>query len=144
MDHETALDDILGFVSSHWNLQTAALLGSAVKIVYEEAGDPSPRDQTEPWGRLTVTLANARQATFGAIGNRRFERMGLVTMQLFVPKARGVTVNARLAKIATDSMEGKSSPLGVWFRNVRATELGPEGPWYRTNVVADFVYDDIK
>lgn len=144
MDYETARDEILQMVTDYWDAQTEAQLGATAPIVYEEVGSPDPRYREVPWMRLIVRHTNGRQATLGGIGFRRFEKTGLVQCQIFAPKSKGVTTTDRLAKIATDSLEGKSSPGGVWFRNVRATELGPEGPWFRTNVVAEFVYDDIK
>jgi hypothetical protein len=41
-----------------------------------------------------------------------------------------------------DVFQGKSTPGGVWFRDVRLLETDAEGHWSQVNVVADFTYDE--
>jgi hypothetical protein len=67
-----------------------------------------------------------------------------VTVQVFVPNGQGVTLADRLCKIAAEAFEGRHTPGGVWFRNVRMREVGPDGPWVQHNVVAEFTYDELK
>jgi hypothetical protein len=154
LTYEQARDEILTAHKVPWDALTTAVLAVAVApaagyvptVVYDGVEPADVRAHGLAWTRLTVrhTPAGAGQRTLGETGNRRFARAGLVTAQVFVPKGRGVTLADRLCKIAADAFEGQHTPGGVWFRNVRMNEVGPDGPWVQHNVVAEFVYDELK
>lgn len=145
MDLETAIDEMLSLVNKHWSSETPAVNdGDVAELVFDETGNPKSKKHDAPWARVTVRHNDGQQRSMGTRGNRRFERSGQVIIQVFAPKSEGVTLRSKLGKIAIDSLEGNSTPGGVWFRNVRAQELGPDGAWSRVNVVADFSYDEIK
>lgn len=122
--------------------------GGVPHVVWEgaqEADKKGPRTD-RPWARVTVAHNVAPQRTFGEPGNRRFERLGLITVQLFVPLGMEDTVALAeaLGTIARDAFEGRTTPGGVWFRNARLQEVGPDGPWWQLNIVTDFSYEELK
>lgn len=98
------------------------------------------------WARLSLVHATGSQTSFGAIGNRRFERRGILMFQLFTPvqSGQGLSSSESLATIARNAWEGLSSPNGVWFRNIRVQDIGIDGPWWNTNVLGSFLYDEVK
>lgn len=100
--------------------------------------------QDKPWFRVVVRHTDSDQSSLGEANNRRFNRVGLVSVQVFTPAgARGLTLADQLGKMAVDAFEGKEAD-GVWFRNVRLQEIGPDGPWFQYNVTASFTYDQTK
>jgi hypothetical protein len=77
-------------------------------------------------------------------GRRRWERTGLVTVQIFVPAGEGLSEAYSLAKTVADAYEGTTTASGVWFRNVRVNEVGADGAWFQVNALIEFIYDEIK
>lgn len=85
------------------------------------------------------------QQTLGSVGNRRFRRFGIITVQIFTLGDQGLSTADVFAKVALDAFEGNSTaPTEIHFRNSRINEVGEDGPWFQTNVIVDFDYDEIK
>ncbi len=146
LDIEDARDLILGLFKDYMedNVLQITLADDYPSVYYEnlESGELPPKD--EPWFRLTVRHLEGDQSTLGGVGARRFSKTGLVTVQVFVPAgARGQTLADKLGKMTVDAFEGKEAG-GVWFRRVKLNEIGPEGPWFQTNVTAEFTYEQTK
>lgn len=117
---------------------------SSIPVVQWEDQEPTePADPSKSWARVTVKHGPSAQRSLGD-GLRRFERTGLVIVQAFSPRdARGCETSLALATVAKNAFEGKSTQ-GIWFRNCRAAEVGPDKGWYQSNAIAEFNYDDVK
>ncbi len=120
--------DTTGFIALYENLEGAKpitqVAHAKVTVRYGKGGQ--------------VSLAN------GA-GNKRFERNGILTVQIFIPNGQGLSQGYTLGKTVTDAFEGKStSPGNVWFRNVHLKPIGPDGEWYQLNAIVEFLYDEVK
>lgn len=132
-----ANDDILTLFKTAWDTTGHLAL-------YENIEGAKPKAQS-PWARLTVRHGPSAQASLaGGTGARRWERQGIITVQIFIPNGQGLSEGYSLGKIVADAFEGKASPLQVWFRNVRVNEIGPSGEWYQFNAIIEFTYDEIK
>ena len=132
-----ARDDMLKMISDAW-------LPTGKPILYEDRGGTPPKEGTA-WARVTIRHNRGDQETLSnPFGSRLFRRDGLVFVQIFTPVGNGLEQADALAKIALDAYEGKSSQNGVWFRNVRYREVGPDGNWYQVNVIAEFEYSEAK
>lgn len=106
-------------------------------------------DPAQPWAWITILHGPSFQDTLGpdAAGGRSFQRTGTVTIQIFAPLSRGqgLTQAEALAIIARNAFEGRTAGSGeIWFRNVAIQEVGADGAWFQVNVVADFLYDELK
>lgn len=155
--YEQARDDILGVFHTAWSALTPALNGGLMLPVRwpgrEVEGAPDP---DKAFAELFLTLTpGGRQALSGANGQRRFERVGLLTVRIKTPIADGqsLSLSHQLAKIVTDAYEGKDTPAGVWFRNVRVQEIGAptdgslvqrDSERYQINVYVEFIYSEVK
>jgi len=143
---DVARDEILGRFKTQWDADTPAVNGTVIPTIFYEGintlGD-QPHDAA--WAQIFIRHNDAFQRTLGPAGSRRFTKLGIVTVQIFVPLETGVglTLMEALAKIAEDAFEGKTTINNIWFRNVRIIEVGVEGPWYQANVLADFEYDSL-
>ena len=132
-----AINEIQDIFKSAWDATGHA-------AVYENV-DGSQPSTTAPWARVTVRHVSGGQASLANhVGVRRWYRLGIVTVQVFVPMGEGLSEAYTLSKIISDAYEGAATPSGVWFRNVRINEVGPDGEWYQFNVSADFTYDELR
>jgi hypothetical protein len=119
---------------------------SASRVKYDNVGKSSlPPDGNLPWARVVLRHTSSDQASLsGEVGTRRFQRNGLLTIQIFVPPGKGLAESVDIPKIIQDAYEGVRTTDGVWFKNVTLNEIGPDGDFYQHNVVAAFEYDEIK
>jgi hypothetical protein len=137
-----ARDQILGHFKTLWDAALTSASISDITIYYD---DVLPANLPDTYARVTLRHNIASQKSMGETGNRRFERLGLLMVQLFTPSGEGQVLSDRLVQIVVDIFEGKKvSDSGVWFRNVRWVEVGPEAAWFQVNVIIEFEYDTIK
>lgn len=140
--YEEAVDDISAIFKTAWDT-------TGFPVDYENIADAEdntfPPDPSTPWARLTIRHSTGRQASLsGADGTKRYDRGGFLTVQVFVPAGEGLARAYQLGKVVTDAYEGTASTRGVWFRNARVNEIGPDGDWLQVNVLVDFNYDEVK
>lgn len=134
-----ARDDLLSAVSTAW--------GATGPVDYEDQPNTVqiPPDGAIPWIRVTIRHTTGRQATLSnAIGARRFRRFGVILVQVFSPLGSSMRDPETHTNLIVNALEGITTENGVITRNVRINEIGSEGIWFQTNVVADFEYDQIK
>lgn len=123
-----------------------ALKGHNANFIILAADDDSvkaPKTKI-PWAEVGVYHVTGRQATMGMVNNRTFRRYGYVEIRIHTPEGDGFTMGDTLGIIVHDALEGETTPGGVIFRDVRATEDGKSGSFSVTTVTADFEYDQIK
>lgn len=140
--------------------QTAWLadaLSDGVPVLYEgkKATVPTDAESGEPvdapsWARVSLRhntdQTGGTQASAGgdANGTRVYDREGVVSVQIFTTPGKGLRLADNLGSIAQKAFQGKTtSPGGIWFRHVRIVEVGASGDWYQTNVLAEFVYQEV-
>lgn len=123
--------------------------GCPVRLIWQGKPDDRPPKRPEDlgrqraWARVTIQhLTGGDDAVSSASGRRRYNRQGIVTIQLFTPNAHGRELADELAPPLEQSLQGKSTQGGVWFREVVSSEIGEDGPWMQTNITATFEYDE--
>lgn len=105
------------------------------------SSDDSP---AKPWARVVLRHLQGEQGTLaGALGRQRYDRRGLLTVQWFGVTGRGLDEIDAQVRIIENTVQGRTTLGGVWFRNVRSQEIGEDGPWFQTNVLAEFEYDEV-
>lgn len=140
LTYAQAYDELLTQITEAW--KTA---NPTYALQYDDLGTPQTPKTETPWARVTIRHNRGEQETLAnALGNRLFMRDGLITVQVFTPSGKGLTRAYELAKVAADAFEGRATPGGVWFKNVRLREIGPDGNWFQVNVIADFEYNEAK
>lgn len=134
-----ARDQILALGTTAWQAHNDYPL-----LFDDSASEEIPKTST-PWARMTIRHESGEQDTLSnPLGNKLFSRRGVLIVQLFTPRGKGLQSADTLAKVFMDAYEGKSTSGGVWFRNARYREIGPDGNWYQTNVTLDFEYTELK
>lgn len=146
MDHEQASDLILATFRDAWDANAPAVTGGEVpEVEWPGVTYPDPKSrEPKPWARIVVRHTSGDQRSFGEDGNRRFDRQGIVSVQVFTPVAeRGLTLGQRLGKVALDAFEGRGID-GVYFRRAALREAGQTAHWDQVNITAEFTYDVLK
>jgi len=137
--YEQARDDIFTLIKAAWD-PTGYLISWP-----DDSNKALPPAAQTPWARVQLFHGSGLQQTLsGETGARRFNRGGVLIVQVFAPRGDGLSRAYQLAKIVADGVEGRATPRQVWFRNVRITEVGPDGNFSQVNVLADFTYDEVK
>jgi hypothetical protein len=136
LTHKEAIDVMLGMFKTVWD-------GTGWVALYPNVAGDIPTG-TDPWARVNIQHTDEEQASLsGGLGTSRYMREGGLAVQVFTRTGEGLSTGHSLAKIVQDAFEGQTSS-GIWFRNVRVNEIGPDGDWYQINVLIDFIYDEIK
>lgn len=140
-----ARDEMLAAVKAVADDLIDTVTGDPVPVIYDDVPDEIEKaDPPIAWVRATVAHQTGNQATLaGSSGVRRYTRTGLLTVQIFTPTGDGLSVADEYATAFQSALQGKSTPNGVWFRDVTAQEAGIDGPWFQTNVVGTFEYDEV-
>lgn len=134
-------DAIAAMFKAAWEADTVS---DDIEVRYDDRAVELP-DSDVAWVRLNIQHSLGQQTTLGGENGRRFTRSGVVTVQVFTPVGEGLVLNDALSKIAHEIFEGGSTAQGsLLFRNVTTREIGVDGAWFQTNVVAEFEYDVVR
>lgn len=135
-----ARDAIYRHVVAAWLAQEPPI----PELRYEDVPAETPADNVS-WARLIVRHTTEPQVALGSPGQRRFRAFGTVIVEIRAPVNDGLKTVDRVGDVALRALQGARTGLDhVTFMNVRKNEIGPEGPWYRMNVLADFDYDTVR
>lgn len=133
MNIEEARDEMLGHAT--------AALPDGFPIAYSDQRPEAALTGTASWARITVKHVDGKQRGFGGDGTRRFENIGILCIEIFTPVGTGHLAGDRLAQDAKRYIEDVRSSQ-VWYRNIRAADVGADGGYQKINIYADFEYDD--
>ena len=115
-------------------------------VIWDDTQKSKPHGQgpnTPTWARVSVRHIFGEQSSLSDdAGVRRYTKRGIVTVQLFTPTGGLVSADS-ISDTIENAFRGVSTPNGVWFRNPRSNEIGVDGPWFQTNIIAEFEYDQV-
>lgn len=132
MNREEAKDIMMSHVA-------AALPG--VVILWPDIPQQIPTG--EQWVRPVIRHATGGQASLAnQNGIRMFRHAGVLMIQCFTPVGDGTLSSDKLVQALLDYFEtNRLSP--IWYRNIRAMEIGKDGAAEQVNFLAEFQYDNI-
>lgn len=113
-----------------------------VTVIWPDKDGKPPTGQV-PWARVTIKHATGGQSSLSdQNGLQRHTYTGTLYVQLFTPKNGG-----NLSEMLSDSLllslrHFRNDTL--WFRDMRAIEVGRDGDFFQVNVLTTFTYDDIR
>lgn len=128
-----AKDTILKAFATSWDSALCPYVGDNEDLTNPKA----------PWARIVVRHTAGGQETLGQEGNRKYNRIARVLIQIFTAKGKGTKQADGLAQSAINIFEGKTIN-GLYFYNGIAREVGSDGEWYQIVVDITFNYDEIK
>ena len=95
-------------------------------------------DEGTVWARFGMQQISGGQQTLGGIGDRKYRRRAIITVQIQTPRGRGLRDADLIADQVVSSFEG--APHGVldlYDASVRETPPGPEDKFRQTLVTVD-------
>ena len=137
LTYREARDDIFAVIKTAWDT-------TGNVIFWPDKAGKAPSAPAS-WARVALQHGNpGSQSLTGGNGTIKFERQGVLVIQVFSPAGQGLSEGYDLCKVLTDALEGKATSNGVWFKRVRIVEAGNEGDYSQLNVIAEFNYDEVK
>jgi len=125
----TAMQD---YFNTSWNDDTPVLFDDDAQDVPEET-----------FVRFNVQHNEGFQSTMGAPGNNRFQRRGLVIVQIF-QKQGDFAIDAREKAENALALFAGVTNSDIYYYDGYIREVGNDGRgWYQINVVTSFRYDEI-
>ena len=147
--YSTATDEMFSLVVEAWKTSPFTVAGVPATLLIADIGEAQKIPGDVYWGRLSRQTIGSPQKTLSNSvvkpGSVRYNEFGLITVQLFAPRSD----SKAKAKIGSQAewmrnvLRRKSTGNCVWFRRARINELLEQEKFIRTNVVAEFNYDDI-
>lgn len=102
---------------------------------------------TEPWVRVSTLSGAQTQVSMGKL--RRFRRVGIVVVQIFVPAGSGDGIAREFADSVAAIYQGRTID-GVIFRGTGLTRVGitgttrtRDGAWVQYNATTPYQADDL-
>ena len=105
--------------------------------------DYTPSSVDNTWVRLVYRLASGGQRTLGKSPNRRFERIGIIFVQLSAPPNRG-TYNGEVLGKAIGDLYESTTFNGVTCESAQVRDQGNQNGRHEVNIDIDFKYYEIK
>lgn len=140
--NQEAVDDIYTKFKVAWDTVGHPVIFQDVPL--DTAAQAAIDTQEIPWCRVSIRHNTRVQATLNGPGGRRFDARGIFIGEIYTPTGDGMTLARSLSRLVEQAFEGISTPNGVWFRNVRTQEIGPDGNFTHVNVIAEFQYDEVR
>lgn len=99
---------------------------------------------TEAWARITYKPNLRTQTSIAGPTKAKYTAEGLVIIEIYTPTGDGGQQDRTLCALVETAYEGVSTANGVWYRNTRSESIGPDGPWWHSNVIAQWSYDQVR
>lgn len=114
-----------------------------IDVYYPDVTAARP-DEEVPHIRVFMDHTYERQSSLGEVGNRRYRIGGIFSAQIFTPFGHGQVEADAISGVVKSAFRGVNTGNdAIEFRNVRVVDVGQDGAWLQTNVMTEFVYDEI-
>lgn len=122
----------------------AVVAAASLYAIYDDTNKVVPKSAATKWVRISVRHRIGSRSSLGrADGKGKHTQSGFVFVEIFTPREDGLVDSDVLSAAFAESF--RSTPDGdVWFRDVSEIEVGENGNWFRTDVIAEFEYDLIQ
>lgn len=101
-------------------------------------------DENSPWIRFSVEIFSFSADSMGSKGNRRVNRYGSISVQVFVPlNEKTKELNGLIARVIR-IYEGEKFD-NIYFRNLRTMTIDEKSDslWYGSTVTVEFDFTEI-
>lgn len=101
-------------------------------------------DENSPWIRFSVEIFSFSADSMGSKGNRRVNRYGSISIQVFVPlNEKTKELNGLIARVIR-IYEGEKFD-NIYFRNLRTMTIDEKSDslWYGSTVTVEFDFTEI-
>lgn len=113
------------------------------KTIYTTENEGFTEPEKDTWVRLTVRNIGGGGVSMGRVGNRRYDRKGIIVVSIYTSVEQGTSEADLLAQDALVLFEGTRFN-GVTVNDGVINEVGADDTWYQINMKAEFEYYEIK
>ena len=136
----------MGFAAAEATIRTRfnsewSSLRPTIPVFFDNAGDAVQPPQNSAWVRLTVLPGGSQQVEMGRL--RRWRRVGVIAVQIYVPAASGTGLAQELGDTVRDIFEGLTLS-SVIFRATSLNRVGLDGAWLQYNATTPFQADELR
>jgi hypothetical protein len=106
-----------------------------------------PTENPAPWARVQYQIASNIQKSIGSAGpesKRRYEVKGLLTVSYHATTGYGLSAVGALSQYLYDEFMGFRTASGVFYKPQPVRDVQQVGLWYRSDVMIQFQYDEIR
>lgn len=126
-----------------------AYIGTASPFVFENEDQPSVAvplfEGNLPWYRISLReLAGGRANLNGVVGTRKYERLGLLSIQYFNKTNIGVKAITTVAEAVRDYFEDRRLTNDIIYLSADVRQQSQDGKWKPILVEVTFEYTDRK
>lgn len=112
--------------------------------IYDDTAKEVPKDVMTEWVRISVKHGNGSRASLGrADAKSKHTQSGFLFIEIFTPREDGLTNSDLYSAAFADSLRNFSDG-DIWIGDVSEVEMGEDGNWFRSDIVAEFSYDLIR
>jgi hypothetical protein len=133
MGYSTDAQTIRERFDSEWPVQQPSVPYSFGDVEVDPPDD-------SPWVRVSTISGEQTQVSMGKL--RRFRRVGLVMVQIFVPAGGGDGTARELGDSVAAIYQGRTVK-GVIFRGTGLTRIGIDGAWVQYNAATPYQADSL-
>lgn len=144
---QQSVDEILARFKSVWDSTGHPVVWQDVPISasLQKMIDGADGVALTPYARVTIRSNRRFQRTVGQQGNRKFEGLGVLFVEIFTPTGDGLVTTRALAQLVRDAYETPNiSSYRTWYSEARTQENGSEGLWSRITVTIEWSYEEVK
>lgn len=133
MPHATDAQTIRNRFNSQWDTEQPTVVLTYSDVNYKPV-------EGNAWVRVNVLPGEQTQVSMG--DQRRFRRIGVVAVQIFVPAGSGDGLAREIADSVATIVQGRTLS-GVILRGTGLTRVGVEGPWSIWTADTPYQADDL-
>ncbi len=116
----------------------------ATPITFANESFNADTEGGDAWVRLTIHHKPSRQRSLGPVGQRKYDRLASVIVQVYTDVDEGVQTSDTHVTSVKDIFEGSGAMAGLDFFVAEFREIGPDGRWFQVNVEIPFTYEEIR
>lgn len=140
-DAVTVSNEILAILLNALPIGTVTI--EHVELPNQEDAESTPDDGTDPWLRANIIFNDGNQYSLGRIGNRRYEKRGIISIQTFVLRGKATETQLEICEQIQTLFETNTATC-LWFNNGRIDTIGATDKWFQQDVVFEFKYHQIN
>ena len=112
--------------------------------IYDDTDKDVPDDASIKWVRISVRHGNGARTSLGREdGKSKHTQTGFVFVEIFTPGDDGLQDSDIISAAFADNFRNPTDG-DIWFKDVSEVEVGKDGSWFRSDVIAEFQYDLIQ
>lgn len=135
MNYLEATDEMSRVVNS-------VLVAEGVLAKWEDV-PANEMDGETTWAKIFIQHSKGNISALGGVNLlRKFQRDGVILVQVFAPVGQGKLQAMEVAQLVSNAYEDEKGD--VLYRNVTVQEIGAEGSFWQALVRIEFEYDDVR